>query len=354
MSTYSERRRQIEQLYFELQQLEPCRIESFLERMCAGDEVLRKEIEALLADREHLDRFLEVPALEVAARAMQPDRDADPMPDLTGRTLSHFRIVGKIGAGGMGTVYRAHDEHLCRDVAFKVLKAGKLGDESARKRFRKEALSLARLNHPNIAAIYDFDTQDGIDFLVMELVPGITLTSKLTGVHLREKEVVSLASQLADGLSAAQAQNIVHRDLKPGNLIVSPEGRLKILDFGLAALTRPTGPEDSTFSSDDLHKGCGTLHYMSPEQLTGATVDHRSDIYAVGTILYEALTGRLPFQASSAMAFMNLVINKPPDAPSEFRPDLSPRLEDAVLKCLEKIRKTDINPRRNSLSTCAG
>ncbi len=335
-STDSERRRQIEQLCFEIQQLEPGRIESFLQRMCAGDEILRKEIEALLADREQLDRLLEVPALGVAARAMQPDRDVDPMPDLTGRALSHFRIVGKIGAGGMGTVYRARDEHLRRDVAFKVLKAGKLGEESARKRFRKEALSLARLNHPNIAAVYDFDAQDGIDFLVMELVPGITLASKLNEVQLREKEVVSLAMQIADGLAAAQAQNIVHRDLKPGNLIITPEGRLKILDFGLATLIRPTGPEDSTISSDDLHKGCGTLHYMSPEQLTGETVDHRSDIYAVGTILYQVLTGRLPFRASSAAAFMNLVINKPPDPPRELRPDLSPRLEDVVLKCLEK------------------
>jgi Tol biopolymer transport system component/predicted Ser/Thr protein kinase len=334
--TGPERREQVERIYYQVHQLEPGSRESFLARMCAGDETLRKEIEFLLANHEQVDHFLETPALEVAARILAQDAALEPASNLAGCTLSHFRIGEKIGGGGMGTVYRAWDEHLHRDVAFKILKAGRLGNESARSRFKKEAFSLAKLNHPNIAAVYDFDTKDGIDFLVMEYVHGSTLTRKLSERPLSEKEIVRLAMQLADGLAAAQANNIVHRDLKPANLMVTADGRLKILDFGLATLARPAGSDEATASSDDPCKAWGTLHYMSPEQLSGEKADHRSDIYAVGTILYEIITGRLPFQASSTGAFITAVINRPPDPPGQLRPDISPRLEELVLKCLEK------------------
>ncbi len=155
---------------------------------------------------------------------------------MIGKTLSHYRVVEKIGAGGMGEVYRARDEHLGRDVALKVLPAGTLGDEHARKRFRKEALALSKLNHPNIATVFDFDTQDGTDFLVMELVEGVTLSDKLAGGPLPEKEITRLGMQLAEALEEAHEQGVVHRDLKPGNVMVTPKGHAKILDFGLAKL----------------------------------------------------------------------------------------------------------------------
>jgi serine/threonine-protein kinase len=178
---------------------------------------------------------------------------------LAGQTLSHYRIMEKIGAGGMGEVFRAHDQHLDRDVAIKVLPPGTLGDESARKRFRKEALALSKLNHPNIATIHDFDTQPGVDFLVMEYIPGITVSEKLAAGPLPEKELVALGTQLAEGLSAAHEHGVVHRDLKPGNLRVTADGRLKILDFGLAKLWVPVTRERPDKESERDARYCGDL-----------------------------------------------------------------------------------------------
>ncbi len=180
---------------------------------------------------------------------------------LVGRELGHYRIAEKIGAGGMGEVYRAHDEHLARDVAIKVLPSGTLTDASARKHFRREALALSALNHPNIATIHDFDTQQGIDFLVMEYIPGITLSEKVAAAPLPEKEVLRLGVQLADGLAAAHDQGVVHRDLKPGNLRVTSDGRLKILDFGLAKLRLPVTNSAATESGgiSDLER-CHRQH----------------------------------------------------------------------------------------------
>jgi serine/threonine protein kinase len=164
---------------------------------------------------------------------------------MIGTTLGRYRIVEKIGAGGMGEVYRARDERLQRDVAIKLLPQGLLADEAARKRFHKEALSLSRLNHPNIATVHDFDTHSGVDFLVMEYVPGDSLDQKVAKGPLPERESVRLSLQLAEGLAAAHEQGVVHRDLKPGNLRVTPDGRLKILDFGLAKLVRPEPSSDA-------------------------------------------------------------------------------------------------------------
>jgi serine/threonine protein kinase len=155
---------------------------------------------------------------------------------LIGQTISHYRIVERIGSGGMGVVYLAHDKHLDREVAVKVLPLGTLAHDSARRRFRNEALSFSKLNHPNIATIHDFDTQQSLDFLVMEYIPGVTLNDKLKEASLPEKQVIALGTQLAEGLSATHEQYVVHRDLKPGNLRLTTNGRLKILDFGVAKL----------------------------------------------------------------------------------------------------------------------
>ena len=167
---------------------------------------------------------------------------------MLGRTISHYRVVAKLGAGGMGVVYRAHDEQLERDVALKVLTPGTLANDTARQRFRREALALAKLNHPNIETVYEFGSEDGMDFLVMELITGVGLHYKLASGALPEKEVLRLGSQLADGLEAAHAQGIIHRDLKPGNLHITKEDRLKILDFGLAQWI-PTSDQDNLASN---------------------------------------------------------------------------------------------------------
>ena len=174
------------------------------------------------------------------------------------RILTHYRVLEKIGSGGMGVVYRAHDETLDRDVAVKVLPAGTLSDENARRRFRREALSLAKLNHPNIGGVYEFGSEEGVDFLVMELVSGVTLDARLAGGPMDDPEVLRYGAQLADGLEAAHQQGILHRDLKPSNLRINKEGRLKILDFGLAEWMHPEGDSDPTATNTKVSRAIPT------------------------------------------------------------------------------------------------
>jgi eukaryotic-like serine/threonine-protein kinase len=254
---------------------------------------------------------------------------------LVGQILGHYRILEQIGAGGMGVVYRAHDERLDRDVALKVLTPGALADEAARKRFRKEALALSRLNHPNIAMVFDFDTQDDMDFLVIEYIPGTTLDASVGPGVLPEKQVIRLGLQLAEGLAAAHEQGVVHRDLKPSNLRITPDGRLKILDFGIARLL-PTSERQATETLTEAQGVTGTLPYMAPEQLQGEQPDSRTDIYAAGAVLYEMATGRRPFEQRLSTALVNDIINKPPAPPRQVHPKLSPKLEDIVRACGEK------------------
>jgi serine/threonine protein kinase/tetratricopeptide (TPR) repeat protein len=256
---------------------------------------------------------------------------------MIGQTLGHYRIVSKIGAGGMGVVYRAHDEQLDRDVALKVLPAGTLADEAARKQFRKEALALAKLNHPNIETVYEFATTDSIDFLAMELIPGQPLSARTKEGSISQGEIVRLAIQLAEGLSAAHERGVIHRDLKPGNLFVTPDGRLKILDFGLAKLVHPEPEVDITQSITTATRTIsGTVPYMSPEQLRGLSVDTRSDIYAAGAVLYEMAAGRRPFPQSQNAELVGAILHKSPDLPSSLNPDISPGLEHVISKALEK------------------
>jgi serine/threonine protein kinase/tetratricopeptide (TPR) repeat protein len=255
---------------------------------------------------------------------------------LVGSELGHYRIVEKIGAGGMGEVYRARDEHLARDVAIKVLPPGTLTDESARKHFRKEALILSQLNHPNVATIHDFDMQQGVDFLVMEYIPGITLSEKVGAGPLPEKEVLRLGVQLAEGLVAAHDHGVVHRDLKPGNLRVTSDGRLKILDFGLAKLWHPVTASAATESLSEPQAMAGTLPYMAPEQLLGGEVDARTDLHAAGLVLYEMATGRYPFAEAERSQLIGAILHRPPRSPAALNPKLSPELERIIGKCLEK------------------
>jgi Tol biopolymer transport system component len=255
---------------------------------------------------------------------------------MIGRTPDHYRIDEKIGSGGMGEIYRARDQHLPRDVAIKVIAAGCLGDQSARRRFRVEALALSKLNHPNIETAYDFQTEEGIDFLVVEYIPGVALKDKIADDPLTEKEIAHLGLQLADGLCAAHQHGVVHRDLKPGNIMVTTDERLKILDFGLAKLMNPPDQSGQVSRPTASEPGAGTLAYMAPEQLNGQSVDHRTDIYAVGTILYEAAVGSHPFRGSSVGSLVEQILHYAPAPPGSFRTTLSGRLEEIILKCLEK------------------
>ncbi|HUX46168.1 MAG TPA: protein kinase [Terracidiphilus sp.] len=251
------------------------------------------------------------------------------------RTLGHYRIVERIGCGGMGEVFRARDEHLERDVAIKVLPSGTLSDENTRTRFRNEALMLSKLNHPGIATIHDFDTQDGVEFLVTEYIPGVNLSERLSSGPMLEKEMIELSMQLAEGLAAAHAQGLVHRDLKPSNLRITPDGRLKVLDFGLASPIPVVGDAITT-DTPISSSVAGTLQYMAPEQLRGEAPDRRTDIYGFGAVLYEMATGKPPFQETLATALIDAILNRIPVAPSHLRSDLSPHLETVIMSCLQK------------------
>ncbi len=253
-----------------------------------------------------------------------------------GQALGHYRVLEKIGAGGMGEVYRARDEHLDRTVAVKVLPPGALADQAARKRFRKEALALSRLNHPNIATVYDFDTQQDRDYLVMEYVGGEALRDKLSAGPLPESEIARLVAQVAEGLAAAHEEGVVHRDLKPEKLRITTEGRVKILDFGVAKLLGPVSAAMATETGGETRTLAGTLPYMAPEQLQGEAVDARTDIYTAGVVLYEMATGRLPFRDQLSTTLADAILHKGPIAPGRLNPEVSPRLEQIILKCLEK------------------
>jgi eukaryotic-like serine/threonine-protein kinase len=253
------------------------------------------------------------------------------------QTLSHYRVLEQIGAGGMGVVYRARDEQLERDVAIKVLRSRVLADDDARKRFRKEALSLARLNHPNIATVHEFGTQGDIDFLVVEYIPGITLDAKLTRGSLTSKEMIDFSVQLARGLTAAHEQGIVHRDLKPSNLRLTPDGRLKILDFGLAQLEPHASELGLTATLTKSQEMTGTLPYMAPEQLRGERADARSDIWSTGAVLYEMANGKRPFPQSNQAMLINAILNEPPEPPSKkITLPVLMGAEQIILKCLDK------------------
>jgi eukaryotic-like serine/threonine-protein kinase len=254
---------------------------------------------------------------------------------MIGQTVGHYLVTEQIGAGGMGVVYRARDQRLNRDVALKVLPPGKLGDDAPRKRFRKEALALAKLNHPNIGTVYDFDTQNDVDFLVMEFILGETLGQRIAKGSLPEKEWIAISLQIAAALEEAHEHGIVHQDLKPGNIMVTPKGQAKVLDFGLARLLDldAAGEVTATLTQTD---GAGTLPYMAPEQLRGDPVDSRSDIFSAGVVLYEMSAGQRPFQEKQAPRLIQQILNEAPRPLRESNPRSSPQLESIILKALDK------------------
>jgi serine/threonine protein kinase len=256
---------------------------------------------------------------------------------MIGKSLSHYRILEKLASGGMGVVYRAMDDHLDRCVALKVLPEGALADDAARKRFRREAMALSRLNHANIAAIYDFDTQDGVDFLVMEYVPGESLAHKIQAGSIDEKVMTQLGTQIVEALAAAHEQGVIHRDVKPGNVVVTPKGQPKVLDFGLAKFLRPLGsspptPESLTRTGNVV----GTLPYMAPEGLLGNELDVRCDIYAAGVVLYEMATGKRPFPETQVAALVEAILHREPVPPRQMNPQISRRLESVILNAMDR------------------
>jgi Tol biopolymer transport system component len=261
-----------------------------------------------------------------------------------GTKLGPYEILGPIGAGGMGEVYRARDERLSRDVAIKVLPPSVVGDPDRLQRFEQEARAAGQLNHPNILIVYDIGTHAGAPYVVAELLEGETLRQKMAGTNLSARKAIDYAGQLAQGLAAAHQKGIVHRDLKPENLFVTPDGRLKILDFGLAKLVSPVGSlppaSQMTEAPTQLETGAGvvmgTVGYMSPEQVRGQAADHRSDIFSYGCILYEMISGQRAFQGTSSVETMNAILKEDPPEVSGTKQDLPVGLDRIVQHCLEK------------------
>jgi serine/threonine protein kinase/tetratricopeptide (TPR) repeat protein len=253
-----------------------------------------------------------------------------------GEVISRYRIVEQLGEGGMGVVYRAHDEHLGRDVAIKVLRPGALNNDEARRRFRDEARALSRLSHPFISTIYDFDSREGLDYLVMELAEGTTLERILEGGPLPEPRVVALGAKIAEALAAAHDQGVIHSDLKAGNVMVSPKDKVKLLDFGLAQLCCVAAASGETVSEVVVGPVAGTVAYMSPEQLLGRELDERSDLFSLGILMFEMATGRRPFTASPATALINEILHRPAPTPASIGVRISPWLERLIAQLLEK------------------
>jgi len=345
-----ERWQQISRLFNSAQELDMAERSAFLRGQCAGDAELQSEVEALLAQESSLEHW---------SRTGADFRASESEADLIGQQIGPYKLVSHLGAGGMGEVYRARDTKLGRDVAIKVLPARFVADRDRVARFEREARLLATLNHPHIGAIYGFDNAGPRCALVLELVEGPTLADRLQKGPIPLAETLNIAQQIADALEAAHEKGVIHRDLKPANIKVSPNGTVKVLDFGLAKASAGTGATSDfsqlpTLTINDTGEGIvvGTPAYMSPEQARGHTVDKRTDIWAFGCVLYEMLTGRAPFPGDTTSDIIVSVLEREPDW-SALPPTTPPNIQQLLRRCLEKpvnARLRDIGDARVELA----
>jgi serine/threonine protein kinase/Tol biopolymer transport system component len=357
-----ERRQQILALYDATLERSVEQRAVFLRNVCAGDSALQREVESLLENDSLPGGLLDPPTRGLAIANLELD--------LVGRQIGSYQVLSLLGAGGMGVVYRARDTKLGRDVAIKVLPAAFVSDPDRRARFDREARMLATLNHPHIGAIYGFEEAEGIRALVLEFVDGETLAERLADPQLepeaeglRIREALSIAAQIAEALEAAHERGIIHRDLKPANIKISPDGAVKVLDFGLAKVWFGDVPpldlsQSPTITATAIREGVimGTAAYMSPEQARGKAVDKRSDIWAFGCVLYEMLTGRQPFVGDTLTEVLAAVLEREPswDAlPTGVRPNI----KNLIRRCLDKdprSRLRDIGDARFELEEGLG
>ena len=324
-----DRCRQIDRVFQAALEQEPSKRSAFLDETCAGDSDLRWEVEALLTSDEQANNFIESPALAIAPELVADDHATS----VIGKTIGPYRIDAPLGAGGMGTVYLAHDTRLGRNVALKLLDRHLMGDSESRARFLREARLASALDHPNICTIHEIGESDGDLFIAMQYVEGETLKRLIGGKPLNLDSLLSISLQVADALWAAHAHGIAHRDIKSNNIIITTRGQAKVLDFGLAKPINETPTEAELTQTGVV---MGTPAYMSPEQARGERADHRSDIFSFSVVLYEMATGRTPFQGGSQAETMGAVINQPHIPIAELNKEVPLELSAVIDQALTK------------------
>ncbi|HUF04453.1 MAG TPA: protein kinase [Aridibacter sp.] len=310
------------------------RREEFVRERCDGNDELREKVLALVEAQKESESFLERSAMDLAAEDLAREKIGTAF-SYVGKKIAAYRVDSLLGTGGMGEVYQAFDEKMKRNVALKILSAGLGGGSEPVKRFEVEARAISRLNHPGIVTIYDVGRFDGTNFIATELVEGRTIRD-LTRGRIKVRDAVSIFIQVCGALSAAHKNGIIHRDIKPENLMLREDGYVKILDFGLAKLTEPDPAEEALFASTRKGSIIGTPAYMSPAQLSGEKVDHRTDLWSCGVVLYELLTGENPFKGSNRRETFQKILTDEPSAPGTMNSEVPSDLDRIIVKLLEK------------------
>jgi serine/threonine protein kinase len=334
----AEQYKKVDELLDAVLELEPQNRQAFLDKACGSNLQLRREIESLLATTNKLGDFIETPAMEVAAQSLAEDSDLY----FTGKQIAHYKIISLLGSGGMGEVYLAEDLRMHRKLALKLLPAHFTQNTDRIVRFQRESRAVSALNHPNIITIYEIGEDQGIHFIASEFIEGDTLRKKINRGKLSVKEAIDITIQTANALSAAHTTGIVHRDIKPENIMIRRDGYIKVLDFGLVKLTEISSePNNPMQLSSPTQSGAvlGTVNYMSPEQALGQDVDQRTDIFSLGVVLYEMLTGQSPFKGATAASTFDAILNKQPPSLSSTNSQVSMELERIINRALEKDRE---------------
>ena len=356
-----ERWQKIEEVYHSALERESSQRAAFLKEACAGDEGLFREVRSLLEHEDKVGTFMETPAVEVAGEALAKQKAQSQEPGgesggLIGKTVSHYRVLERLGGGGMGLVYKAEDTRLRRLVALKFLPRELENDPQAFERLRREAQAASALNHPNICTIYDIDEAAGQPFIAMELLEGKTLKHRISAGAIRESPLrldmlIDLAIQISDALDSAHTQGVIHRDIKPENIFVTQRGQAKVLDFGIAkqlparrAVQAGIGADDDAMQDQQptlTISGLvlGTVSYMSPEQARGEKLDARTDLFSLGAVLFEMATGQRAFPGETSALVFDAILNREPVSVSVLNPRIPQKLEDIIHKALEKDRK---------------